>query len=296
MSRGRSRSAPVGGIHPVELAQQRRPFKLAIAALLDPRLLVQHRVGPGFVGQRDLRARKAGHGVADRLLCRMVERAIAAEQVDLDAAGVLQPVHRVEGLRDGAAARKKAVVAQEQNVVGTEVVDDAITLLAADGWSLEVVIGDPAVETHRRLRQWQQAFLQPAYRGAGPRMDVDDALDIRAGLVDRGVQVEARDIDVVAVVRLQQRMPLHVDLHQARGRDLVVQHSVGIDQIGLALPRDARADMVVDQVGHAVRRDQTIACGQIDARLPLLDRHGGLDALERKKSLLAVQLELLRSQ
>ena len=54
---------------------------------------------------------------------------------------------------------------------------------------------------------------------------MDDGLDVRPGLVDGGVQHEARLVDPEVSGPLLHGLSLHVDLHQARGRHLAVQHS-----------------------------------------------------------------------
>ena len=68
---------------------------------------------------------------------------------------------------------------------------------------------------------------------------------------------------------------VEVDLHQARGGDLVVGHAVGVDEEVAFLAGHARRDVVVDQIVHAVVVDQAVARREIDARLPTLRaRHG----------------------
>jgi hypothetical protein len=83
------------------------------------------------------------------------------------------------------------------------------------------------------------------------------------------MQVEPGDVDAVAVIRLQHRAAVDVDRDQARCRDLVVEHPVRIDQVVLGRRRNARADVVVGEIGHAVERDQPVARRKVDPARPL---------------------------
>ena len=94
------------------------------------------------------------------------------------------------------------------------------------------------------------------------------------------MQIEAGHVDVVAVIGLQQGLPLDIDLDEARRGDFLVQHAVRIDQILVIMPRDLCADMVVDQIGHAVERHQAIARREIDPRRPLLFSHDSPDVFD----------------
>ena len=109
---------------------------------------------------------------------------------------------------------------------------------------------------------------------------MEDALHVGPRPVDRGMQIEAGHVDVVAVIGLQQRPALDIDLDEARRGDFLVQHAVRIDQILVVMPRDLCADMVVDQVGHAIERHQAIARREIDPRRPLLFPHSSPDILD----------------
>jgi len=98
--------------------------------------------------------------------------------------------------------------------------------------------------------------------------------------VDCAVDHVARFVDAVVGLGLPDDLALDVDLHQARCRDLLVEHAVKVDQQMVLAAGDARGDVVVDEVGHSVFVDQAVAGGEIDARLPLLGRHLGADRLE----------------
>jgi hypothetical protein len=100
---------------------------------------------------------------------------------------------------------------------------------------------------------------------------VDDAVDVRLGLVEGAVDDEARLVDAVvqlAEVRLGQDVAVVVDLDQARGGDFLVQHAVGVDEEGALLARHPRRDVVGDHVRHFVERHQPVAGGKVDAGDP----------------------------
>ena len=111
-------------------------------------------------------------------------------------------------------------------------------------------------------------------------MGVDDAMKVGPRLVNGRVKIEARDVDVIAVVGLQQRIAVDVDLDEVRCRDLLVEHPVGVDEIAALFARNARTDVVVDQVGHAMDGHQPVAGGEIDPGLPFLQRDGRLDVVD----------------
>ena len=94
------------------------------------------------------------------------------------------------------------------------------------------------------------------------------------------MQIEAGDVDVVAMIGLQQGSPLDIDLDEARRGDFLVQHAIRIDQILVVMPRDLCTDVVVDQVGHSVERHQAIARREIDPGRPLLFPNGSADVVD----------------
>ncbi len=165
----------------------------------------------------------------------------------------------------GGAAGEQAVVAHDQRVVRPEVLDDALALVEIDRRSLVVVIADMADEADRGLRQRQQAAFHRRHRDAGAGVGVQHACDLRPRLVDRAVDHVAGLVDAVVGVGLPDDLALDVDLHQARGGDLLVEQAVEIDQQVILGAGNARGDVVVDQVGHPVRVDQPVAGGEIDA-------------------------------
>ena len=101
-------------------------------------------------------------------------------------------------------------------------------------------------------------------------MGVQHAGDVRARLVDRTVDHVARFVDAVVGLRFPNDLALDIDFGEARCRDFLVEHAVKVDQQVVLAARDARGDVVVDQVGHGILVEQAIAGGEIDARLPFL--------------------------
>jgi hypothetical protein len=172
------------------------------------------------------------------------------------------------------------MIAHDQRVVGPEILDDAFTLVEVDGRSFIVVIADMADEPHRGLRQRKQPARHRRYRYAGTGMGMEHAGDVRPRLVDRAVDHVTRFVDAVVGVGLPDDLALDVDLHQARRRDLLVEHAVEVDEQVILAAGDARRDVVVDEVGHPVFVHEAIAGGEVDARLPFLGRNLAADRLE----------------
>ena len=100
-------------------------------------------------------------------------------------------------------------------------------------------------------------------------MSVKHAGDIRPGFVNGAVNDIAGKVDAVIGIGLGNDVALDVDFDEARCRDFLVEKAVKIDQQMLGAG-NARRDMVVDKVGHAVGIDQPIASGEIDPSLPFL--------------------------
>src|SRR6266704_2869383 len=87
----------------------------------------------------------------------------------------------------------------------------------------------------------------------------------RAG--DRAVDDEARLVDVV-LGGIEQDLAVEVELDEARGVHLLVEHAVGIDEEGVVLARHPGRDVVGDHLVHAVEVDQAVRRGEIDALGP----------------------------
>ncbi len=68
-------------------------------------------------------------------------------------------------------------------------------------------------------------------------------------------------------------LPLHIDLHQRRGGDLLIEKPVGIDQKLIRRPRHAKGDVIVDEMRPAKVCGQTIGRSKIAASLPFLAAH-----------------------
>ena len=107
-------------------------------------------------------------------------------------------------------------------------------------------------------------------------MDVQDDLRVFATGVDRAVDDEARGIDVVG--RIGHLLAVDVDLHQARRRDLVEQHPVGVEEKVVVGTGHPRGEVREDEVVPAVVSDQTVGGGEVHALLPLFGRDLVADA------------------
>ena len=212
-----------------------------------------------------------------------MQRPIARQNVDLDLAGLLQPIDQIESLRNGRRAHEQTVVAKDHRVLAAEVGNEPLALAPVEGRSFILVIGDMARKSHGGLRQRHQALRQRAHGCPGAGVRVDDAFGIVPGAVHGAVDHIAGGIDRVVVIGLQDGLALEVDLDEARGGDLLIQHAVGIDQHVLVGTRHARRDVVVDEVRHAVERNKPVAGGEIDARAPFLGGHSFPQRATRKR-------------
>jgi len=94
-----------------------------------------------------------------------------------------------------------------------------------------------------------------------------DAIDVVTRHVDGAVNDEARDIDVV-VGRVERACCFGVDLDQAGGVDLLIEHAVGVDQELVVMTWDAAGDVVRDHLGIAVQRNESVRRSEIDAGIP----------------------------
>ena len=89
---------------------------------------------------------------------------------------------------------------------------------------------------------------------------------------------EAGRVD--AVFALAELVAMKIDLHQARRRDFLEHQSVRVDQKVMVGTRDARRNVGVDQVVPAIKCDEAIAGGEIDALVPLGVGHAGRHFLQ----------------
>ena len=116
-----------------------------------------------------------------------------------------------------------------------------------------------------------------SHRRSVSRVKVHDAAGVLARLVDGRMDGEAAGL---MLIRSRVSFAVEVDLDQARRRDLLEHHPVGIDQEVMVRARHARRNVGVDEVVPAVQGDEAIAGGEIDALVPLGVRHAGRDLLQ----------------
>jgi hypothetical protein len=181
-----------------------------------------------------------------------------------------QPVHPVEGLADAASRHQRPVIPEDHGFPVTKVADQGFFFGRVEDHALVVVIAD-LEEAHRRLGDGQEAAFQRRDGHRRPAVDVDDARDIVTRLVDRAVDDVSGLVDAIiqsAEIGPGQDLSIEVHLDQAGGGDFLVQHAVGIDQERAGFSGHAGRDVIGDHVRHAIERDQPVAGGQVDARLP----------------------------
>ena len=111
-----------------------------------------------------------------------------------------------------------------------KIAHQALALVQVGRRAFIVVVADVADETDRRLVERQQAALHRRDRHAGTRVRVHDAGDFLARAMDAAMDHVARLVDVVVGVGLPHDVAVEVDLHQARGGDLLVRQPVEVDQ------------------------------------------------------------------
>jgi hypothetical protein len=107
-------------------------------------------------------------------------------------------------------------------------------------------------------------------------MRVNHASDIVPGTVNRAVNHIPCFVDAVvqlAKIRLTQNVSIYVDFDEAGGRDLFIEHSVGVDQESALLIGHRCGDVVGHHVRHLIVRNQPIARREIDPGFPLHCRH-----------------------
>ena len=100
-------------------------------------------------------------------------------------------------------------------------------------------------------------------------MRVNDAAHVSARRMHGAVYHVTRGIDPIVRIRLQQNVAVDVDLDEARCGDLFVEIPIRVDQQLVLRAWNARGDVVVDHVRHAVHGHEPVACRKIDADLPL---------------------------
>src|SRR5256885_2380012 len=128
-------SVLVRRVYAVQAAQQAGPGQACALALGDLARLVD-RIGNDVL--RDAR-----------------ELAAARLRQDLDAAGRLQRVHGQHGLGHVAAAGQQAVVAQDEEVAGAQVIDQARLLVVAQGHAFVVVVGQARQRSEEHTSELQ---------------------------------------------------------------------------------------------------------------------------------------------
>src|SRR5258707_12402885 len=97
-------------------------------------------------------------------------------------------------------------------------------------------------------------------------MSMDDAVDVRASGMNGAVNREARLIYMRTLGR--DHFAVDVDAHQRRRGDLFEHGSEAIDQEMIMRSRNARGNVRIDDVVHALESDQAIACGEVTGCLP----------------------------
>lgn len=95
---------------------------------------------------------------------------------------------------------------------------------------------------------------------------MNDALDVGPGRVDGRVQLVAGDLHAKVGRALLDDAALHVGLHETRGRHLVVQKTIGIDEEVLLVLVETGSDQATDALRPAVQVEQPEDSGELAAQ------------------------------
>jgi hypothetical protein len=163
------------------------------------------------------------------------------------------------------------VVAQDHRIARAQIGDQPLAFIQIGRNALIVVIGDVVTGDHRGLRVRQQSELHRTHRLAMRGMQMHHGRGVLPRHVDRRMDREPGRVDGMAA--RSDRRAVDVDLDQARRGDLLEHHVVGVDQEMMLRPRHACRQMREDQIVPAVKGDQPIGGGKVDARLPFAWAH-----------------------
>jgi hypothetical protein len=117
------------------------------------------------------------------------------------------------------------------------------------------MIGKPAVELAGMLGERQQSVLLRRDGDPGRGVRVYDAHQVSSCHVDRGMNGEARGIDVAAAqpAMFLDDVAVHVDFHQVRGAHVLEVHAELVDQEVVVRSGQPSAEVGVDEVRPATR-------------------------------------------
>lgn len=233
----------------LDYAHQRRPFALA---------------------RHDLRIDgvELGSAVLDNVIGQSLDGGTGRHNLDLRAAALFEVVGEVKRFGDRAARSNDSVIAQHENPFVADIGGDTPEFVARWRQTLIVMVANLAVKAERRLGEWQEPAFKRRHRDAVWRMRVDDAGDILARRMERGVKRESDRIDGIG--RIADDVAVEVELDETGCRHVLEEKTVGIDEQVVVRPRHARGDMGKDHVGHVEMRKQPVTRREIDARCPFL--------------------------
>ena len=147
------------------------------------------------------------------------------------------------------------MIAQDEDCLALDVVDNAWLFVCVDGGPLEIVIPDPAHDGQRLLAVRQQSVLLHGDGGAVAAVGVQHAMPLVAGHVDRPVNNETGWVH--RVVALAQQIAVTVDLDQGRCGDLLEEHAERVEQEMLLRPRHAHRDMGEEEIVPAMHAHES---------------------------------------
>ncbi len=186
-------------------------------------------------------------------------------------------MHQRERLRDAAALRERAMVAQEHHRLAAEVCNELLLLGRAQPRPVIVVVADLAAIGDGKLVDREQPHLLRRHGGAADRMQMHHRLCRWHRLVHHAVHDPSCRVERPAAAR--DIVALDVDLHEVGRRHLLEQHAERDEQKAPVAARDARREVGIDQVIHIAPGEDSVAGREFATRLQLrLVRTGEFDS------------------
>lgn len=234
-----------------------------------------------------------------RLLNRPVEHRLVERSqflahlhgVHLHLARPLQLIHPKERSRSGFTTGQEAVVTQDHVAPVAERSDQPLAFAEVDRDALEIVIRNLAVELRAVEIVRGQSMLRAGDRHAFGGMGMHDVMRILARRMNRRMNREAWCVhrSKAAV----DDTTLDIDLDEIGRGDLAVHQAELIDQEMALRSRNARGDVIVDQLGPAEHVADAIECRQVFARDALLQANMARLVLSQRRHIVLVHCNVL---
>ena len=141
------------------------------------------------------------------------------------------------------------------------------------------MIANPIVELHADLCQRQETALHRCYRNALWGVMMDDAVDVRSGVVDRPMNDRGRLICLEGLIL--DGAPVSADSDQLSCRDFIEMKSERTKKNPVRIARKSGGMMCEDSVPQILQVKKLIAGRQINPEFPLIGIRKGLPSVCR---------------